>query len=133
MLRHFFIYGFAGWCVEAFWTGLGSLLKGDPRLRSTTYLWMFPIYGAAVFMEPIHNAMRAWPWFYRGLVYTVLIFVAEASSGLLVKGLTGVVPWDYTGTPLAVAGVIRLDYAPAWFVAGLLFERLHDWLMAARI
>jgi uncharacterized membrane protein len=44
-----------------------------------------------------------------------------------------VVPWDYTGTPLAVAGVIRLDYAPAWFVAGLLFERLHDWLMAARI
>jgi len=44
MLMRFIIYGFVGWCIEVFWTGLGSLLRGDRRLKGWSYLWMFPIY-----------------------------------------------------------------------------------------
>lgn len=34
------------------------------------------------------------------------------------------VSWDYSGVPLQCHGVIRLDYAPLWFTAGLIFEKI---------
>lgn len=128
MRMRFLIYGFAGWCTEVFWTGLGSLIKGDVRLRGWTYIWMFPIYGLAVFLEPIHNRIKDWPIAVRGSVYTILIFFVEYTSGWLLKLMTGVCPWDYSGCRFSINGFIRLDYAPAWFTAGLLFERLHLYL-----
>jgi uncharacterized membrane protein len=128
MKKRFILYGLAGWCTEIFWTGLGSLINGDAKLQGWTYIWMFPIYGMAVFLEPIHNRIRSWPVVLRGGVYTVLIFLAEYSTGWLLKTITGVCPWDYSGHLFSVGGFIRLDYAPAWFAAGLLFEKLHDTL-----
>ena len=43
-------------------------------------------------------------------------------TGWLLRKL-GVCPWDYSDAPLNIDGLIRLDYAPAWFAVGLLFER----------
>lgn len=133
MIIRFFIYGLSGWCTEVFWTGLSSLLKGDLRLRGWTYIWMFPIYGLAIFLEPIHNRIRNWPVLFRGGVYTLLIFSVEYSSGWLLKTVTGICPWDYSGMPSAINGFIRLDYAPAWFAAGILFELLHDTLTGIKV
>ena len=48
-LEKFIIYGITGWCLEVLWTGFMSLINGDPKLTSTTSLWMFPIYGMVVF------------------------------------------------------------------------------------
>lgn len=129
MGKRFIIYGLSGWCIEVFWTGLSSLLKGNIKLQGWTYIWMFPIYGLAVFIEPIHDMIRSWPVVLRGGVYAALIFAVEYSTGWLLKVLTGLCPWDYSGTPFSINGFIRLDYAPAWFAAGLLFEMLHDVLM----
>lgn len=129
MVKRFIIYGLSGWCIEVFWTGIGSLIRGNIKLQGWTYIWMFPIYGLAVFIESIHDMIRSWPVVLRGGVYTVLIFIVEYSTGWLLKVLTGLCPWDYSGTPFSINGFIRLDYAPAWFVAGLLFEMLHDTLM----
>lgn len=130
MVMRYILYGLAGWCIEIFWTGLGSLISGDVNLRGWTYLWMFPIYGLAIFMEPVHNRIRNLPFFIRGTIYTLIIFFIEYSTGLLLKTFLGVCPWDYSGTPFSVGGFIRLDYAPAWFIAGLLFERVHDALIS---
>ena len=33
-------------------------------------------------------------------------------------------PWDYSSARANVNGLIRLDYAPFWLGAGLLFERI---------
>ena len=33
-------------------------------------------------------------------------------------------PWDYSRARSNIQGVIRLDYAPVWFLTGLLYERL---------
>lgn len=33
-------------------------------------------------------------------------------------------PWDYSHAKTNIDGVIRLDYAPLWMAAGLLFERI---------
>lgn len=129
MVFRFIIYGLSGWCTEIFWTGLGSLLRGDVTLRGWTYIWMFPIYGLAIFLEPVHNKIRNLPVFVRGGVYTLLIFSVEYISGWILKLSTGACPWDYSGQLFSINGFIRLDYAPAWFAAGLLFERLHDLLV----
>lgn len=133
MRLRFLIYGFTGWCIEVFWTGLGSFLSGDIKLQGWTYIWMFPIYGLAIFLEPVHDRLRHLPAVLRGGVYTVLIFLIEYSTGWLLKILTGVCPWDYSGTPFSVHGFIRFDFAPAWFAAGLLFEKLHDALKSTNI
>jgi uncharacterized membrane protein len=133
MGKRFLIYGLIGWCVEVFWTGFGSLFNGDIKMTGWTYIWMFPIYGLAVFLEPIHNRIRNWPVIVRGGVYTLLIFFIEYSTGILLRNLLGVCPWDYSYSPFSVDGIIRLDYAPAWFVAGLLFEKIHDFLVNVKI
>lgn len=128
-IYRFFIYGLIGWCIEIIWTGFSSMLEGDWSLTGTTYLWMLPIYGLGILLEPIHDHIRNRPWFLRGLIWLALILLIEFSTGGTLALTVGSCPWDYSGKiPYSVLGLIRLDYAPAWFVLGLLFERLHDWL-----
>ena len=35
----------------------------------------------------------------------------------------GQCPWSYQKSPWNISHVIRLDFAPAWFLIGLLFEK----------
>ena len=114
--------------LEVFWTGLASFLKGDNKLVGVTNLWMLPIYGfAAISFEIVHNNIKVMPWLARGVIYVVLIFIIEYSTGWLIKRIIGVCPWDYTASSkLSINGFIRLDYAPAWFTVGLLFEKAHN-------
>lgn len=131
MWIRFFIYGLLGWAVEITWTGVGSILRHDPRLVGHTYLWMFIIYGmAAPVMEPIHRLIVHYPWPMRGLIWVGVIFALEYASGAFLRLTTGACPWDYSGTRFSVDGLIRLDYAPAWFVLGLGFEYVHTHLLA---
>lgn len=110
--------------MEVFWTGLGSLLQGDATLMSFTNLWMFFIYGSAVFLEPIHDIIAGWRWPVRGIIWVILIWGIEYTSGMVLYNLLGIRAWVYTG-PFAIEGLVKLDYAPAWFIAGLIFERIH--------
>jgi len=126
MLKRFLFYGILGWIVEVIWTGLGSLAQGHWALESHTYLWMFPIYGLAVFLEQIHNEIRGYRWWVRGFFYMILIFFVEYTTGYFLENLVGVCPWDYSDKKFSVNGYVRLDYAPVWFSAGLLFEQIHD-------
>lgn len=124
MFKRFIIYGFLGWGIEIFWTGLNSLIEGNVRLIGFTNLWMFLIYGFAVFLEPIHNRIFKWNWIVRGLVWLILIWTIEYSTGFVLRGILSVSPWTYNGA-LAVDGLIRLDFAPLWFIAGFIFEYMH--------
>jgi hypothetical protein len=125
MIKRYFLYGLLGWNIEIIWTGLFSLLSGDLRLIGFTNLWMLFVYGLAVFLEPIHNIIRQWHWFFRGMIWVVIIWGIEYASGLILMQIIGDFPWTYGG-PFTVDRLVRLDYAPAWFVAGLLFERIHN-------
>ena len=132
-MRNYLIYGLIGWCLEIIWTGLGSLLFGDPRLTATTYLWMFPIYGIAVLLEPVHDFIRSWPILKRGLLWMVIFFGVEYLTGWILRITVGTSPWNYSGALFQLNGLIRLDYAPVWFILGLLYEKLHDWLQRVKI
>lgn len=114
--------------MEIFWTGLHSFIKKDYRLVSTTSVWMFFIYGMVVWLEPVCELLSHYPVFARGGVYVLCIFGVEYMTGGLLKRLN-MCPWDYSGSRYSVNGVIRLDYAPVWFAAGLIFERVYFMLI----
>jgi uncharacterized membrane protein len=132
-MKRFVIYGCLGWCLEIIWTGLGSLFTGDVCLTARTYLWMFPIYGLAILFEPVHDAISPQPLWVRGMLWMVLFFAVEYLTGWILRDTIGATPWDYSQHFFNIQGVIRLDYAPVWFVAGLLFEKIHNWLDQVRI
>lgn len=135
MISRYAIYGLIGWCTEVVWTGLGSAFQGDWRLVSRTYIWMFFIYGLAVFLEPLHEQIRSFSWVVRGIIWAAAILCIEYVTGYLLGLVVGRCPWDYSGATLFTVpgGYIRWDYAPVWFGAGLLWEQVHDYLKKIRV
>ena len=125
--------GVTGWCLEVMFTSLESVLSHDWRLMGRTSLLMFPIYGMGALLAPIGAAVDRWVGGIRlrpadrfvryGMLDMVLIFVAEYFSGMWLRA-KGICPWDYTGRLASVNGLIRLDFAPLWFMTGLLFEQI---------
>lgn len=121
--HNFMLCGVTGWCMEIIFTSLDSLRRRDMKLRGNTSIWMFPIYGCAAFLAPIGRLLRSKPFWVRGLAYMNLIFSMEYLTGSLLSRRT-MCPWDYGRSRWNINRYIRLDFAPFWFGAGLLFEKL---------
>lgn len=134
--RNFCRCGIAGWCLEVIFTSVESLALHDWRLMGRTSLLMFPIYGMGVLLAPIGQAVDRWlrvrpgevlragdRVMRHGTLYMVLIFAAEYVCGTWLRA-RGICPWDYTGRYSNIDGLIRLDFAPLWFMTGLLFEQI---------
>ncbi len=134
MWIRFAAYGVFGWCAEIVWTALYDLVADvragrapDARLVGKTYLWMFPIYGGGgLLFERAHAAVGGLAWPVRGLLYTIGCFAVEWIAGWVLRRATGKIPWDYTGKRWHVRGLIRLDYAPVWFVFGMMLEQVAE-------
>jgi len=126
-----YIFASVGVGLEVAFTSLDSLRTRDVRLTGHSYLWMFPVYGAAyplfAWLWPV---VGDWPLVARALLYVPMCFALEYSSGWLLRRLVGRCPWEdgYRAARWGVHGLIRLDYAPAWLLVGLGFERLYLWL-----
>ena len=123
MWRNYILCGITGWCAEILFTSIKSAIHQDWRLVATTSLWMFPIYGLAALIPSIYKRIKKMPWFIRGIVYMIGIFATEFITGSILQYF-GVCPWDYSDCPRNFKGIIRLDYAPFWFLLGLFYERL---------
>lgn len=121
--QDFFKCGVAGWCLEVLWTGGISYIHHDLSMSATTSILMFPIYGLGAFIKPISQFLSGNPVLFRGAVYTVCIFVTEYATGSVLKSF-GICPWNYSDAKYNINGLVRLDYAPAWFTVGLLFEKM---------
>lgn len=122
-LKNFLKCGLTGWCIEIIFTAANALRRRDMTLKGNTSLWMFPIYGCAAAFAPIGRLLRQRSTWLRGLAYMSMIFSAEFLTGRFLKRHS-LCPWDYGQSRWNIDRVIRLDFAPYWFVAGLLFERL---------
>ena len=123
-LVHNFIHcGILGWCLEIIFTALDSFRKRQFSLKGITSIWMFPIYGMASFLAPLCRLLKGKSLWFRGFTYAGCIFLGEYLTGSLLKK-KGVCPWDYSKARWNIGGLVRLDYLPNWFLAGLLFERL---------
>lgn|SRR5574344_768291 len=115
--------GITGWCIEVIWTGMLDFLHHDKKMIARTSLIMFPIYGSAFLIKPISHMIQKRNFLLRGSLYALSIYIVEFISGSLLKK-RNMCPWDYSKCRFNIRGVIRLDYAPAWFLVGLLYEKL---------
>ena len=113
--------GLAGWSMEILFTAMDSLRRRDMTLKGNTSLWMFPIYGSAALLTPLGRLLSGKPLWVRGLSYTGMFFSLEYLSGRLLSRHS-LCPWNYKNSRWNVGRIIRLDFAPWWFCAGLLFE-----------
>jgi hypothetical protein len=101
--------------------------KRDRHLLGFSSLWYIPLYALAppafLFLGPRLFGLN---WALRGLIYTGAIYLVEFSGMLTLRGLLGSSPSEegYRKCRWNVHGLIRLDFAPAWFAAGLFFERV---------
>lgn len=109
--------------MEILFTALGSYRKRELQLMGQTSLWMFPIYGMASFLKPFCRLFKNFPTAIRALFYSMLIFLGEYVSGSILKKYE-ICPWDYSKARANIKGVVRLDFAPFWMIAGLIFEAL---------
>ena len=124
MKNQFLFCGSVGWGLEILWTGLHSLHDGEPTLSGTSSLWMFPIYGMASLIGPVSHHLARLPFFLRGTIYAAGIYLVEFTSGSLLRHFHAG-PWDYSDRcHCHYKGLIRLDYAPLWFLIGLFYEKL---------
>ena len=103
--------------------------KKDRHLMGFSSLWYIPLYALAPpafrFLGPQIFGLH---WALRGILYTLAIYLVEYSGMLALRGLLGSSPSEegYRKSRWNIHGLIRLDFAPAWFAAGLFFERV--WL-----
>lgn len=123
LIKNFLKCGLTGWCLEIIFTALHSLQKRDLKLMGHTSLWMFPIYGSACLLMPVFQLLRNIPVILRGSIYALCIFAGEYLTGQFL-GKRKLCPWNYERSRWHIKKVVRLDYFPNWFLAGLLFERL---------
>lgn len=123
MKRKFIICGIIGWCMEILWTGFQSFRRREMQLKGHSSIWMFPIYGMASFLLPLMRWIKDKNALLRGSIYAICIFVGEYVTGILLKKYDSC-PWDYNHCKYHYKGVIRLDYLPLWFLAGLFFEKI---------
>lgn len=124
LFTNFIICGAFGWCLECLFTGICSIFQGkDRKLSCNTSIWMFPIYGLAVLIKPVHAMLGKTNACIRGGIYVIGIFIAEFSLGSLLKKYKAC-PWDYSKAKYNYKGVIRFDYAPLWFFVGLTYEKI---------
>ena len=123
MKKNFLICGLTGWCLEILFTAFDSFRRRELKLMGHTSLWMFPIYGMAVLLQPLYFMIKKLPMLLRGVIYSTCFFAVEFVSGSFLKK-QGICPWDYSNAKSNIGGVIRLDYTPFWMAAGLLFEKI---------
>lgn len=109
--------------MEIIWTGLQQYRVRRWKLMGRSSLWMFPIYGAASFLRPIMKKLQGKSIWKRGTIYMIFIYLMEYISGTLLKRHDAC-PWDYSRAKYNLKGVIRADYAPLWFLVGLMFEKI---------
>ena len=132
MIERYVIYGLLGLNLEVLWTGATSLFGSDANLMGHTSIWMFFIYGTAVFLlEPVYKKINTLQWYIRGAIWVAVIFVIEFAAGIILKAV-GVTAWEYTNQ-FSFMGLIRFDFAPLWFITGLIFEAVYSMLLKYNI
>jgi uncharacterized membrane protein len=138
VLGRFIAYGLMGLCVECCFTSVMDLATGagDLRLKGYSYLWMHPIWGATLLLAEVLMGLlqrMGLSRITRAFVAMAASFAIEYVTGALLVAAIGRCPWDYTDSPWSVHGLIRLDYAPLWFMCGWTCEPLTRFVRRVRI
>ncbi|CAL8097479.1 unnamed protein product [Orchesella dallaii] len=126
-LLKLYIYGLHGYFVEVTFTALWDLIAvGNFRLQGCSSIWSLGIYGSCgLALEKLSKKLRdkKVPIYFRALIYVLVIYLWEYTSGTLLR-LISACPWDYMEFRYNFGGLITLEYAPFWLLAGIMTERI---------
>ncbi len=120
------LFALLGLGMEVVFTATRNLLfRRNKNGMGYSSLFYAPFYALIpVALSLLHPWLFTLHWFIRGLFYIVALFFAEYCSMGILRFLFGKSPSEseYRRSRLHIHGLIRLDYAPFWFLAGFLFE-----------
>ena len=126
------IFGVLGLGLEVIFTAVLPDKKNSKiHLWGYSSLWYLPLYMLApLFLRLSESTLSALPLLGRGLIYMVVIFACEFVAMFALRKLLGASPSEknYKLARWNVCGLIRLDYAPAMFLLGLIFEFVYDYI-----
>lgn len=124
----YLIFGIFGLGLETIFTAAVDYFRfKDRSLKGHSSLWYLPLYGCSpIILCFLYPRISIFPWHLRGGIYMILFFAAEYLAMWLLRKLLGESPSEksYFRSRWHIRGLIRLDYAPAWFLMGLLLETL---------
>ena len=118
--------------MEVIATSIMDFIKyRDPRLKGETYLWMLPVYAVVPYIYLfVTSTIKDSGWIVKGFIYMIAFYLLELMAGLIIKALVGVSPWNYKDYRFHFKEVICLEYAPVWFIYGVVGERYYEFLTA---
>lgn len=130
-----------GITLEVFWTSIiNSIRTKDRKLTGKTYLWMFPIYALVPFIYIFGmKYLQDVNIFIKAIIYMFAFYLLEFTSGYIIKKITGVSPWSYRGYNIKIfgkeykanyKGLICLEYAPIWYLYGIMGEYFIKFLIS---
>lgn len=120
LIKNILIYGAFGITGEVLFTALKSKKL---TLTGESHAWMLPIYGLGALVYPwlYPLLMRAHvQWYYRGLLYALIIIGVEYATGIGIKKLIGSCPWEYSH-----GRIVNWLYFPVWFIVGFIGEFIY--------
>lgn len=123
-----FLYALQGYFIEVTFTAICNLIDtGSVELRGCSSIWSLGIYCAAtVSMEKISALLRplGWPLAAIAFAHMCCMYVCEFTSGCFLRAI-GACSWDYGDFMFNLAGLVTLEYAPLWYLLGVIFEKLY--------
>ena len=123
---------FIGITLEIVATSIMDFIKyRDPRLKGESYLWMLPVYAVVPYIYMfVTSTFKNYGWMMKGFIYMISFYFLELMAGLIIKRLVGVSPWNYKNYRFHFKEVICLEYAPVWFIYGVVGEMYYEFLIA---
>ena len=123
---------FIGITLEIVATSIMDFIKyRDPRLKGESYLWMLPVYAVVPYIYMfVTSTFKDSGWMMKGFIYMISFYLLELVAGLIIKRLVGVSPWNYKNYRFHFKEVICLEYAPVWFIYGVVGEMYYEFLIA---
>ncbi|HEY9784810.1 MAG TPA: hypothetical protein V6D17_05360 [Candidatus Obscuribacterales bacterium] len=132
LLIEMLLFAVLGLGIEVVFTALMDIAKDSKKhLMGYSSIWYMPLYALTpIFFAVLAPYLFALPWFVRGLIYVPLFFALEYAGMFSLRKLLGSSPsqQSYYQSRWNVNGLIRLDFAPAFFALGLLLEFVYRFL-----
>lgn len=123
-----FLYALQGYFIEVTFTAICNLAEtGSLELRGCSSIWSLMIYSiTTISMERINAFLKplGWPLAAIAFVHMCCMYVCEFTSGCLLRTI-GACSWDYGDFMFNVAGLVTLEYAPLWYLLGVIFEKVY--------
>ena len=115
-----------GVCAEVVFTAIWEFVVGGSwTLKGYSSLWSILTYGLGTFLvaEYLCGYMvsRQIPLMVRCAAYVPMTYACEFTFGAVLSYFDAC-PWDYTPFDYDFMGLVTLEYAPLWFLAGLYME-----------